>query len=574
MSKTPNLNLELTAENDNTTIFKNWRTAMNGENDSNMTIIDEAYGEMDEHCDQLQAKVDTVSAKVFGESPMTWGDVQTIVRNGAAPQYFDIGDQISCYRATSAAATVSGTGVTAATVEVNTFVNAVGKSDPVSYVISYDGTNWKYNNSTITLAMYGITVTGDAASGDSITVTVTATEITWDVVSFNASVFRAWTFNNTTYYTHFETPVVNDLVYSFANNAFSLYGLVTAVGTTLTITPFGGSATAGYARNASSDSADGTHAYSMELQTHDCINYGAVAFDNSEANYHITTKIDNGTVCKIALRWYADSTTQNGIFYFTAPSDLVVGGQFRYTGGATMTYYASASASSGTSISLASEDPGDSTDIATSLSHKNHEHRVSYGSNNWFESSERQWLNSDDAGNAWWSPSNGFDRPANNVASPGFIYGLDPEFVGVVGAATRASSLNNITITDDSTNYYDADDNGVTAVASRIGVRAVAEKFSLASFTEYYMGTRSATIAGTSKDIRFGVPFEYYSRLNPSPTTGALAGRIKYYTGTARGWFGRSASPSGASTVNVVNTAGGTSNASGAGGCAPACAII
>jgi hypothetical protein len=576
MSQTPHLGLELTAENDNTTIFKNWRISMNGESNSNMTKIDEAFGEMDEHCDEMQSKLDTVSQKVFGESPMTWADVQTIVRNGAAPQYFDIGDQISCYRATSAAAVVTGTGITAATVDVNTFVNAMNKSDPVSYELSFDGTNWKYNGDTVTLANYGITPTGTAVSGDKITVTVTATEITWDVVSFNNSVLRAWTFNGDTYYTHFETPVANDLVYAYTNNAFVLYGIVTTVGTTITITPFGGSATAGYPRNSEADTAYGTHGYSMELQTHDCINYGTTQFDNFEANYHITTQIASGTVCKIALRWYADSTTQNGVFYFTAPADLVVGGQFRYTGGANMTYYESASAASGTTIALTDVDPGESTDIATSLSHKNHEHRVSYGSNNWYESSERQWLNSDEAGNSWWEPTNDFDRPATNVASAGFIYGLDPEFVDVVTAAVRPFNLNNVTITDDSTNYYDEDDSGVTAAATRIGARVTLDKFTLPSFTEYYMGTRPVVIAGSSKDIRLGAPFEYYSRMNPSPTTGALSGRIKYYTGTARRWFGRSARPSDASFVYVVLTdgSGGSYGASSAFGCAPACAII
>ena len=36
MSNTPNLNLMLTPEDDTTTTFKDWRTGINGEDDSNM----------------------------------------------------------------------------------------------------------------------------------------------------------------------------------------------------------------------------------------------------------------------------------------------------------------------------------------------------------------------------------------------------------------------------------------------------------------------------------------------------------------------------------------------------------
>ena len=190
---------------------------------------------------------------------------------------------------------------------------------------------------------------------------------------------------------------------------------------------------------------------------------------------------------------------------------------------------------------------------------------------NWTSAEKNAFNNKD-----WWNPTNGFDRPATNADSDGFIYGLDPEFVKIVTAATRASNLNSVAITDDSTNHYDKDDNGVTATASRIGVRVTHDKFTLASFTEYYMDTCPVKIAGTEKAIRFGVPFEYYSRLNPSPTTSALAGRIKYYTGSARFWFGRSAIPGNTNSVYFVNTDGSINNyyAFNAFGCAPACSII
>lgn len=73
----------------------------------------------------------------------------------------------------SATASVTGTGITAATVTAATFKSKVSGASGV-YEFSYDGTNWKLNGETATLAQYGISVTGTAANGDKITVTFAA----------------------------------------------------------------------------------------------------------------------------------------------------------------------------------------------------------------------------------------------------------------------------------------------------------------------------------------------------------------------------------------------------------------
>jgi hypothetical protein len=71
----------------------------------------------------------------------------------------------------TANATVVGTNISAATVDVATFANSV---DNVSgtYVFNYDGNAWKLNNTSVTLSSYGITVTGSGTpvTGDKITV--------------------------------------------------------------------------------------------------------------------------------------------------------------------------------------------------------------------------------------------------------------------------------------------------------------------------------------------------------------------------------------------------------------------
>ena len=72
----------------------------------------------------------------------------------------------------TAETTVSGTGITAASVTKSTFESQITTTG--SYVFSYDGADWKLSGNTVLLATYGIEVTGTVVSGDSVTVAYTA----------------------------------------------------------------------------------------------------------------------------------------------------------------------------------------------------------------------------------------------------------------------------------------------------------------------------------------------------------------------------------------------------------------
>lgn len=73
----------------------------------------------------------------------------------------------------SATATVTGAGVTAASVTAATFGSQVHKVSG-NYLFTFDGEDWSYRGATVTLADFGITPTGSAAEGDTITVAYTA----------------------------------------------------------------------------------------------------------------------------------------------------------------------------------------------------------------------------------------------------------------------------------------------------------------------------------------------------------------------------------------------------------------
>lgn len=78
----------------------------------------------------------------------------------------------------SASATIAGTGITAASVTAATFKTAVSNTAG-TYVFTAEvdsGTTWKLGTNTVNLNTYGISVTGEAADGDTVTVVFTAAE--------------------------------------------------------------------------------------------------------------------------------------------------------------------------------------------------------------------------------------------------------------------------------------------------------------------------------------------------------------------------------------------------------------
>ena len=73
----------------------------------------------------------------------------------------------------TASATISGTGITDATVDVKTFVSArtsASLPSTSSYVFTYTSSEWKYSGDTVDLADYGISIDGTPVNGDTITI--------------------------------------------------------------------------------------------------------------------------------------------------------------------------------------------------------------------------------------------------------------------------------------------------------------------------------------------------------------------------------------------------------------------
>lgn len=81
----------------------------------------------------------------------------------------------------AASAAVSGTGVTAASVVAETFGGAVNNTSG-EYAFVYNGTTWTYNGTVISLDTYGVTLTGEPAAQDRVTVTYNRASSGWEAL--------------------------------------------------------------------------------------------------------------------------------------------------------------------------------------------------------------------------------------------------------------------------------------------------------------------------------------------------------------------------------------------------------
>lgn len=159
--------------------------------------------------------------------------------------------------------------------------------------------------------------------------------------------------------------------------------------------------------------------------------------------------------------------------------------------------------------------------------------RFTYGSNNWSQSGIRQWLNSDGMADVWWKSQTVFDRPPSYAkTTAGFLYGLDPSFVSVVGSVNKKTQKST---TDD------------------YGVDETEERFFLLSRAEVYGGTERGT------DGADGTPYAYYKDNSGLSAVGLNAdtNRIKYaVAGNATRWWLRTPNCNNGRNTRLVNTDG------------------
>ena len=277
------------------------------------------------------------------------------------------------------------------------------------------------------------------------------------------------------------------------------------------------------------DPADNTEKPAMFLLMHSVIY--SKQFDAVEALFYAEEGLAAGTY-HFTIQNYDASYGGDKTYQFTLTQALPAGGQIVLDWpynvqllGRSVKTYASTTATVQIEAAVLSEGTG-GTDLGTTdgtAENLNHIHRARYGSNNYKESAIRQWINSAAVANAWWAPTNIFDRPASYANLPGLLHGMDSEFLAVVKAITIPCKTNNTYELPEWTKdtAYTVEDRFWLASRDEMGfgVERVAEGSVLASYNG----------AGNTDRIKYDVSNGSTARLwwlrSPYP---GLAGSARY----------------------------------------------
>ncbi len=435
-----------------------------------------------------RAKMKNISHTVPNEPKMTWNEIQTIVRSGTAAEYFNIRDQLTVEKLSSITASVGKSScITSASVDADKFFAAYNEMKSKKYVFTFDGKLWR--NST------GNTVV---------------------LANYGISVIGTPLIGDKVIVTKTTTPIKFDII--------------------------------GIDHDIPSDT---NYTHSMTLQMHD-LWPSNMLFDAAEATWYIDESIyPNG----LAAGTYHFTTSDGNVYHFTLANTVPVGGQIRYDYKSTIKTYASIG--SDTELESVTVDSGESGTLLSSITINdvtattNSEYRTKYGSNNWINSSLRQWLNTDKDGGTWWEPKSNFDRPAN-ANSDGFLKGLDPAFLAVVGEVTKKTQL------------------------------SVSENYELATSTErFFLLSRSEIYAEIEKstDGTDSAAYPYYGAKYSDlaePGTGADSNRIKYKNNSAAFYWLRSPNGNHSGSCHNISSSGSLAgnSCSISYGVAPVCVIV
>lgn len=319
-------------------------------------------------------------------------DLQRLTRLGLASKVLAVGDQIVCERATATTATVGNSegnpGITAAAVDRDIFLHAIGTSHNGDFEFFWDGAVWHYGNEAVELSTYGITVTGTPALGDEIVVHETAASLVWDVIGIDC-----------------DTPADAQFEHS------------------VTL---------------------GLHDCFVELQfdPREALFYCEEGL--AAGTYNFTVK-QHSWVSSDVNKTFQFTLTQA----VPAKGQIVLMTTYNVAiAGSTVKTFASATATTEIETATVTEGSAGTSlgDVNNAVNENtNSLQRGLLGSNNYADSPMRQYINSSAAAGSVWTPKTKFNRPPSWAATTaGFLNGMDEDFLSVIGEVTKKTALNTV----------------------------------------------------------------------------------------------------------------------------------
>lgn len=449
------------------------------------------------------------------EKPTSFKGIQAFLRNGLIRHVLDESDQIQAALDINVSTEIHGTGVTAATVDKDKFLSVAGSHTHI-HEFAYDGAAWQHNGEVVELGDYGITITGDPASGDAVVCHISSGAVDFDIMGFDE-----------------DCPVDSTKQHTLSLLATNCI------------------------ENMVFDPSQYLYAVTKESWP-----------DGLPAGTYSVT-LDHGA--------YNGATSQDGTYKFTTTQTIPVGGGIRHTqigvyqsdgqytkekllAGTFTTYDADrlTTLETGLVTSEVTEEDTDVVNLGTTTASNpqykvgdyiNFSQRQAYGSGRWKTSWIRQLLNCRDKvlnfvpGTIW-------SRPASATVE-GFLHRLDPELVAVLGKHRIRYAL---------------------GVADGYGYEDLEDYVSLATMTDIDLGSNNG-IKETAVDAEGNLMRQgAYSFWEGK----GQADRIKYLSSAARNWWLASVYPPYANYARSVYPSGAlySLSAYNAHGCVPRLTII
>ena len=421
--------------------------------------------------------------------PVSWEEFVAYVKTGRIAEICPAGTKIEVDKESGVSTTIHG-GITAASVNEETFLSAIAHTGTAAYEFTYDGAVWMHEGEPTELTLWGITYTGTPQEGDLIVVHVQADKIEFTAVGIDYDVAANSAIKHTL---------------SLLTTDCLLYGSI----------PF----------------------CSPQKLVH-----AAAAIP--AGTYNIT--LDHGA--------YGGGTAEDGTYQFTITQPIPAGGGIRHAAMGSWsgseystdricastftTYDASYNViESNIACSLGNDGTSLGTTSASNPTYRtsddlNFTERNAYGSNRNAHSANRKWLNSDapeaasGAIASWWTASDKFDMPVRSTL-PGFLHGIDPSFRGIIQPVRKRTAL---------------------CIADGYGYEDTVETIWQPSMAEMNFGQNNGVTETSPKadgTLNKTTPLDFYVGAGNTD-------RIKVHNGTARYWWLRSPHPSFASSERYV----------------------
>lgn len=480
-----------------------------------------------------------------GEATMSMAKILANIRNGGGPTNLPVGSELTFSESPSLSTIIAGntvenvtSGVTSETVNVDTFVAKAGTSSGVSISFYYYGSAWHKDSITgdiVTLADYGVTITGTPKANDYVTVALATSDFVMQVADYDHYTLKNSAIN------HHAVLVTKNCVRNaqqFCNNpqlAISNYLLAIAAGKKKFTTKTAGD---------NDLVADGTWVFTL---TKDVPVGGGIYINKIGGWYDGSNTVKATNVPTQAVTYAADHSTIIETVNVTAydssnDTDAVDVGTFSREYDATITY-------------------------KRDFGLINFARRVFYGSGDYGSSLYRQWVNATGAKGTWLKIVSVFDiKPSNGWTDqvPGYAHAMDSDLMGAIRHTF--------------TSYYMSDSD--YALMTALGL----------SVPPQYLNVPGVTVSGrkiTCEDIFFPLSIVEVGLGNQwsDDVAGNLAlklfanykdsDRIKYFGTTARYYWLRSTIPWNCGHTAYVTPTGALSfgDACDAGGVVPACTI-